>query len=205
MWHNAAAMDNSTSYSITHRIERLHERRSYMNAEEMPQLHHIAESVFLADVRQVAAQVARDPWQPDFIIGIGRGGLVPAVYISHQLNIPMLSIDQSSKVPDFADELLRRVAHKSAIGTRLLIVDDINDSGGTIMNIRSVLAADGCDEANLRFAVLIDNSRSKARVDYSARTIDRGDDKRWFVFPWEALGEDAVILSEARSVPERLA
>lgn len=169
-----------------------------------PVLHTIPDSTFLADVRAVADKVAKGAWQPDFVIGIGRGGLVPAVYISHQLNLPMLSIDHSSRVPDFAGELLGKVAEKSSNGTRLLFVDDINDSGGTIQEIRSLLATEGCDESNLRFAVLIDNRSSKARVDYSGQTIDRSQDKRWFVFPWEAVGENAVIREEALSVPERL-
>jgi xanthine phosphoribosyltransferase len=170
-----------------------------------PVLHPIDDADFLADVRAVAQAVSDAPWRPDFIIGIGRGGLVPAVYISHQLDLPMLSIDHSAQVPAFADELIAKLAAQSAAGTRLLIVDDINDSGGTIATIRNLLAAAGAAADNLRFAVLIDNSRSRARVDYAAQTIDRHDDKRWFVFPWEAVGGQATIVAEALSVPERLA
>ncbi len=174
-----------------------------MNTE--PHLYFVHNDDFVADVRAVGEQIGRDNWVPDFVIGIGRGGLVPAVYISHQLNLLMLSIDHSSKVAGFADELLGKVAEKSASGTRLLFVDDINDSGGTIEYIRRLLADNGCDSDNLRFAVVIDNSRSRVRVNYSAQTIDRNVDKRWFVFPWEAVGEGAKIVEEARSVPERLA
>lgn len=174
-----------------------------MTKLENPEFQYIADSTFLTDVRAVAAKVAQDAWQPDFVIGIGRGGLVPAVYISHELDVPMLSIDHSSKVADFASDLLGKIAERSMTGTRLLFVDDINDSGGTIQEIRNLLKSGGCDELNLRFAVLIDNTRSKARVDYFAQTINRSDDKRWFVFPWEAVGSSSVIVAEARSVPER--
>jgi len=170
-----------------------------------PDLYHIPYEAFLADVRAVAASIAEDAWRPDFVIGIGRGGLVPAVFISHQLDLPMLSVDHSSKVYDFADELLRKVAAKSAVGERLLFVDDINDSGGTIAYIREQLAETGGDSGNLRFAVVLDNVRSRARVEYRAQTIDREHDKRWFVFPWEAVASDAAIAAEALSVPERLA
>jgi len=170
-----------------------------------PDLHYIAYETFLANVRTVAASVSAEDWKPDFVIGIGRGGLVPAVFLSHQLNLPMLSVDHSSRVPGFADELLRKVAEKSAAGERLLFVDDINDSGGTIAYIRKLLAETGCESGNLRFAVLMDNVRSQARVEYRARTIDRDGDKRWFVFPWEAVGANDTIVAEALSVPERLA
>jgi len=115
----------------------------------------------------------------------------------------MLSIDHSSRVPGFADELLAKVAAMSA-GSRLLFVDDINDSGGTITYIRDLLGGNGCDTTNLRFAVLIDNERSKAQVDYWTDKIDRDEDKRWFVFPWESVGTKASIVEEALSVPERL-
>ncbi len=176
-----------------------------MSTSDEPQLYYIPYDSFVADVRAVAALVASDDWQPDFVIGIGRGGLVPAVYISHQLDLRMLSIDHSSKVPGFADELLRKVAEKSTDGTRLLFIDDINDSGGTIDYIRRLLEAAGCHADNLRFAVLMNNSRSKVSVDYWAQMIDRNQDKRWFVFPWEAMGTSDAIVEEALSVPERLA
>ena len=117
----------------------------------------------------------------------------------------MLSVDHSSKVPGFADELLGKVAEKSAAGTKLLFVDDINDSGGTIEYIRHLLDQHASDNGNLRFAVLISNDHSKASVDYWAQTIDRRHDKRWFVFPWEAVGTSEVIVDAALSVPERLA
>ena len=104
-----------------------------------------------------------------------------------------------------ADELLGKVASRSAGGERLLFVDDINDTGGTIAHIRALLTETGGDSGNLRFAVVLDNVRSRARVDYRAQTIDRDSDKRWFVFPWEAVGTSETITQEALSVPERLA
>jgi xanthine phosphoribosyltransferase len=52
---------------------------------------------------------------------------------------------------------------------------------------------------------VLNNVRSKVAVDYWAQMIDRNDDKRWFVFPWESVGASETIVEEARSVPERLA
>jgi len=170
-----------------------------------PELFPIANERFVADVQTVSDKIRAAGWQPDFIVGIGRGGLVPAVYISHRLDRPMLSIDHSSREAGLADELLGKVASKSAAGTRLLFVDDINDSGGTIAYIRDILGDRGCDDGNLRFAVLLNNLRSKVAVDYWAQMIDRASDKRWFVFPWEAMATDGRLVEEALSVPRRLA
>lgn len=170
-----------------------------------PELHYLEYyEDFLAKVRLLSRKIHEGEWQPDFVIGIGRGGLVPAVYISHQLELPMLSIDHSSKVPGFADELLAKVAAMSAEGKRLLFVDDINDSGGTIAYVSELLARNGCDNANVRFAVVINNRSSKVEVDLWADRIDRCEDKRWFVFPWESVGTREAIVEEALSVPERL-
>ncbi|MBB4859391.1 xanthine phosphoribosyltransferase [Novosphingobium chloroacetimidivorans] len=159
---------------------------------------------FLAKVRLLSRKIRESAWAPEFVIGVGRGGLVPAVYVSHQLDLPMLSIDHSSRVPGFADELLAKIATMSAQGARLLFVDDINDSGSTITYIRDLLVGNGCAAENLRFAVLISNSGSRARVDYWTDAIDRNEDKRWFVFPWESVSSKEVLLHEAHAVPERL-
>ncbi|MCT2398968.1 phosphoribosyltransferase [Novosphingobium mangrovi (ex Huang et al. 2023)] len=173
------------------------------NAE--PDLHYLEYyEDFLAKVRVLSRKVLESEWTPDFVIGVGRGGLVPAVYISHQLELPMLSIDHSAKVPGFADELLAKVAGMTAEGKRMLFVDDINDSGGTIEYIRGQLAGCGCNATNLRFAVVINNQSSKVEVDLWADMIDRAEDKRWFVFPWESVGTKESIVEEALSVPERL-
>ena len=169
-----------------------------------PELTYLTYDSFLEDVASVAAQITASGWQPDFVVGIGRGGLVPGVFISHRLDVPMLSIDHSSRDPDFAEELLGKVAAKTIDGVKLLFVDDINDSGGTIATIRQVLARYGCRADNMHFAVLISNVQSAMAVDHCARTIDRASDKRWFVFPWEAVGTRATLVEHALAVPERL-
>lgn len=177
-----------------------------MPESSAPELHYLEYyEDFLAKVRALAQKVSDDDWQPDFIVGVGRGGLVPAVYISHQLDVPMLSIDHSAKLPGFADELLNKLAAMSAEGSNLLFVDDINDSGGTIDYLRNLLKDRGCLHENLRFAVLINNSRSMAATEFWVDEIDREQDKRWFVFPWEAVGTQDTIVDEALSVPQRLA
>lgn len=170
-----------------------------------PTLAYIAYEDFLADLDAVAANIVEDPWRADFLVGIGRGGLVPTAYLSHRLDVPMLSIDVSSGEPGFADELLVKLAAKMKAGQRILIVDDINDSGGTIASLRTALEELGGDGERVRVAVLLNNLRSRAKVDYWSRTIDRSDDKRWFVFPWEAQADRRTLIGEAGAVPERLA
>jgi uncharacterized protein len=170
-----------------------------------PELFYIGHDRFLADLEAVARQVESDSWRPDFLVGIGRGGLVPAAYLSHRTGIPMLSVDHSSGEPGFADDLLAKLAAKMRQGLHILIVDDINDSGTTIAFLRDAIATYGGIADRLRIAVLINNVRSRARADYWSETIDRQEDKRWFVFPWEAVAPRAELVEAAGAMPERLA
>ena len=170
-----------------------------------PVLVPVAYDQFLDDVRTLGRAIGASGWQPDHLAGIGRGGLAPGVYLSHLTGISLLSVDHSSGVPGFADELLAKLAIETATGKRILLIDDINDSGSTILHLRGAILGHGGNRDNLRVAVLIDNIRSPAQVDYRARTIDRAADKSWFVFPWEAMASTSTLVEEAQEVPGRLA
>ncbi len=122
---------------------------------------------FLEEVETVALLIEADAWQPDFLVGIGRGGLVPAAYLSHRTGIQMLSVDHSSGEIGFGDELLDKLAAKIRDGHRILIVDDINDSGATIAYLRAAIDAKSGDPAGLRIAVLVNNIRSRAPIRIS--------------------------------------
>jgi hypoxanthine phosphoribosyltransferase len=169
-----------------------------------PKLVRIAHAQFVADVATLGGALASGGWRPDHLVGIGRGGLVPGAYLSHLTGISLLSIDVSAGLADFADARLVRLAAETRAGVRFLIVDDINDSGGTLAGVRDAILGAGGDGSCVRLAVLIDNVRSPTRVDYRARSIDRTQDKSWFVFPWEAMAPDATLIADAQDVPERL-
>jgi adenine/guanine phosphoribosyltransferase-like PRPP-binding protein len=112
-------------------------------------------------VAKICREIALSGWQPDYIVGITRGGLIPAVMISQYLNVPMHTLSVSlrdSKVGpesnlwmaedalgpqsrerfvedenDFAGILSAASDLLESAGTykNILIVDDINDTGAT--------------------------------------------------------------------------
>jgi len=170
---------------------------------EQPILTPVTMEAFLRQIDALAQQLAASAWRPDYLVGIGRGGLVPATYLSHATGLAMLSVDMSAKLPDFGEALLMRLAERAAAGARLLLVDDINDSGRTINHLRDVLNQAGAPAEAMRFAVLMDNLRSGASVDYRAETIDRAVTRDWFIFPWEAVASREAILADWKDVPER--
>jgi len=171
----------------------------------MPVFTPISQDQFVTDIRTLAAALTGDDWRPTYLIGIGRGGLVPAVYLSHASGLPTLSCDLSAQVPDFADEVLVKLAARTRNGERLLFIDDINDSGRTIGRLRRAMVQEAAAEGATRFATLIDNRVSAERVDYRARTIDRTVTKDWYVFPWEAMAPDSAHEEDAAAVPDRIA
>jgi hypoxanthine phosphoribosyltransferase len=171
----------------------------------MPVFTHIRHDEFAGLIRALAAEVEAGEWRPDFIIGIGRGGLAPGVYLSHATGLATLSVDYSSRNADFSEAPLDRLAQRTRAGERLLFLDDINDTGGTVGKLRERMAAKGADMDQVRFATLLDNIRSAQQVDYRARRIDRAVTKDWFIFPWEAMAPDSAIAADAAEVPERTA
>ena len=164
----------------------------------------IAYDEFLLAIEALATQIEKGGWKPDYIVGIGRGGLTPGCFLAHRTGIPLLSIDYSSKVFHFAEALLAHLAVCTRTGERYLFVDDINDSGKTLGRIKALLARHGGEAARLRYAVLIDNIRSAERVDYAGRVIDRTVDNEWFVFPWESVAPADTLSREAMEEPDRL-
>lgn len=114
---------------------------------------------------EIARQINNDQWRPDYIVGISRGGLVPATLLSHYLNVPMKPLQVSLRdggecVSDcgMAEDALgypkqdRFVEDENDIASvlaaagslleegenfkNILVVDDINDSGATIAWIK---------------------------------------------------------------------
>ena len=151
-------------------------------------------------VQELLRQMHQQQWKPDYVVGLTRGGLTPAVMISQYLNVPMHSLKVSLRHGGEDCESNLWMAEE-AFGyddqdpARILIVDDINDSGATMKWIRQDWQS-GClpnDERwntiwndTVRFAVLVNNSASQyQQVDYTAVEINKNDDPQWIVFPWE--------------------
>lgn len=43
----------------------------------------------------IARQINKDNWRPDYIVGISRGGLIPATLLSHYIGVPMKPLQVS--------------------------------------------------------------------------------------------------------------
>lgn len=158
-------------------------------------------------VAKIAREVSLSKWKPDYIVGLTRGGLVPAVMLSHYLDIPLHTLNVSLRDSDSCESNLWMA--EDALGPQtsirsddpvtyknILIVDDINDQGTTINWIMNDWKSscfpndDSWDEVwnqNVKFAVLVDNlsSSCKVKMDFAGIEINKSENDVWVDFPWE--------------------
>ena len=133
-----------------------------------------------------------EPWEPDLIVSVNRGGLVPGVYLSHALNIPHFPIHYQTRdgntVAGHKKEgwYIPGRPQKFDYDLNILLVDDINDSGKTFSDIWDHWERGNLGEVPLgnriKTVSLIQREGSKFTVDYSPVMLDVKD---WIVFPWE--------------------
>lgn len=129
----------------------------------------------------------KDNWKPDYIVGITRGGLVPATIISNQTGIPMRTLDVRFRdmSGDYAGPESNKSMKLDAIkGKKILVIDDINDTGTTMTWIEKDWELPDSED-NVRFAALINNGASNFNIDYTAHEINKMERDVWIVFPWE--------------------
>lgn len=121
-------------------------------------------------------QIASSPdgWRPDAVVAVVRGGLVPATHICHYFDCPIYFINRNALLGELA-------------GRRILVVDEINDTGQSFRRIRDdIFGQAPNDSLDVRFAVLYTRYNTAFRADYF---LDFEPyflkDGTWQNFPWE--------------------
>jgi uncharacterized protein len=100
----------------------------------------IKQQEFNGLVAKLCRDIVNSGWRPDYIVGITRGGLIPAVMISQYLEIPMHALSVSLRDSDSGPESNLWMA-EDALGprTRERIVEDPNDLAGILQAASSLL------------------------------------------------------------------
>jgi hypoxanthine phosphoribosyltransferase len=134
--------------------------------------------------RELAVRIDADGFRPDIILAIARGGLFPAGALGYALDVKNLhvinvefytGVDQRLAMPVVLPPVPKPI---DLSGSRVLIADDVADTGATLR-----LVKDFCADhvAEVRCAVIYEKSRSVVKCEYVWRRTDL-----WIDFPWSS-------------------
>lgn len=146
-------------------------------------------------VQSILQQIQLEGWLPDLVVGVDRGGLVASLMISHYLGVPHESIKVSLR-EHVTTETIAWLPDDVCEGKKILIVDDINDTGATQAWIKedwascvSGIEVDFVDKFwhnSIKWASLVNNDASDEESDYSGMSVNKLEQDVWIDFPWES-------------------
>ena len=175
--------------------------------------HYIGATEYLHDNWRLAAGIRRSGWRPDYLVGLWRGGAPVAVAIHEFLkatgwdvqHIPLkcasyTGIGESGGEVAFTHgDIVFGMFRK---GDRVLVVDDVFDTGRTAAAVKGRIDAVG---AEMRLACVYWKPRknvTRLRPDYFVKDV--GDD--WLVFPHEIDGlAPEEVAAKDPALPELMA
>jgi hypoxanthine phosphoribosyltransferase len=135
--------------------------------------------------RELAQQVADSGFEPDIILSIARGGLFLGGALGYALDVKNLfvlnvefytGVDERLELPVVLPPTLDVV---DLTGTKVLIADDVADTGKTLELVKEFCAG---HVTEVRTAVVYEKPRSIVRCDFAWKRTDA-----WINFPWSTL------------------
>jgi hypoxanthine phosphoribosyltransferase len=135
--------------------------------------------------RQLAYSIAESGFSPEIVVAIARGGLLLAGSVAYALGVKSCGslnvefytgVDERLEKPEILPPLLDGA---SLAGKRVLLVDDVSDSGRTLALAVELLRGLG---AEVRSVTLYVKPRTILEPDYCWRRTDH-----WIAFPWSSL------------------
>ena len=138
------------------------------------------------DVNTLCREILLDGFNPEVIVGLSRGGLTPGVMMSHWMQKPFKPVKASLRdFPEWEDYLPKKTDE------RVLIVDDICDSGETFDRIKSYIKGPRINQplelpVEVRFATLWWNNECNVEPHYYVNEIAKDSTGTWIHFPWES-------------------
>ena len=144
----------------------------------------------------ICTQMHKDRWIPDYIVGITKGGNVPTTIVSNMLGVrgEALKVSLRDNEDDNGPETNCWMAEDASNGKKILVLDDINDTGETfkwiVQDWEASVVKDIAWGDDVRFAVLTENLGSDFdNVKYYSHEINKTEQDVWLVYPWENVGK----------------
>jgi len=130
----------------------------------------------------LAEKIQKDKFRPDLIVGICRGGWPPARVMSDLLGNPKMANISVEFYVDVAETkskpMLTQPVSVPVKGKKVLIMDDVADTGKTLKVVKEHLFSRGAEE--VKIATIYYKPWSTVIPDYYEK-----ETRRWVVFPWE--------------------
>lgn len=148
--------------------------REYLNVVEWSQVHR--------DTARLTDMVANGSGQPDLIVGIGYGGIIPATLVYFALPETEFRIAYPASSSSQGIESLGGIAGKS-----VLLVDDLAITGDSLLGIKRQVEELGATDV---VTAVLYCSEDYVGVDHVVRRLD--PDER-IVFPWYCRPADGAM------------
>ncbi len=149
--------------------------------------------------RRLGLAVRASGFCPDLLVAIGRGGYPIARILSDYLGIwdlTEIKVEHYQGTCKAAEARVRYPLTAPVEGRRILLVDDVTDSGDSFAVALAHLGACGSPQ-EVRTAVLHHKIVSPFVPDYFARRLVRW---RWIIYPWAVIEDLSALI---RNLPER--
>lgn len=153
---------------------------------------------------RLALCIQESGFQPEVIVAIARGGYVPARILCDFLNVYILT---SIRVVHYASGARKKASARvtdslctEITGKRILIVDDVSDTGDTYEAALEHLA--NFQPATMKTAVLLHKTTASYQPDYIARKVIKW---RWMIYPWAVIEDVTGFLDAMDPSPQTAA
>jgi uncharacterized protein len=151
--------------------------------------------------RSLALKIREAGYTPDIIVAIGRGGYVPARILADYLDMMALT---SMKIEHYTrgaqKEPEARVKYplsEDVTGMRVLVVDDVSDSGDTF-HVALAHIRERFQPAAIKTAALHHKVVSTYKPDFYAHLIIKW---RWIIYPWAVVEDLSGFIARMQDRP----
>lgn len=141
---------------------------------------HLSWSRYHELVQKLAASILEDPMIFDSIVAVSRGGLTLGHLLSDLLRKPIatIAIQSYTDIQERGEVVITEKLQTPIRGKRILLVDDVADSGTTLSRAVSYLRRLG--PKDITTVTLFFKPHSVVRPDYFAQVT-----RAWIIFPYE--------------------
>ncbi|MCP8305312.1 MAG: phosphoribosyltransferase [archaeon] len=142
----------------------------------MPSLKDIDEML-----SKLAKIVKESKFEPDILIGISRGGLIPVAVLSDKLGVEseIVGVEYYHGVKETKErpEITQKIPYDLK-GKRVLIVDDVADMGHSLQLVKDYIRKKGAKE--VRVCTIHYKPWSVVKPEYFLEETEA-----WIIYPWE--------------------